>query len=180
MNYVWSSRSSYATIMTSSGPNVDELDNFRRQWQNEVSRKRRPAAGPLSTTRPQDFQTQNVGHVRASGPQNFDKRNDDDFEPRTYHDLPDVESDLKLGASRSHLDQPKPVTALDHYEQAVEKESLGNLGDSLQLYRTAFKVSRLLNSRPLIAVEAVLTIRSLMTKSTNCTKRSTFRRLPLL
>lgn len=34
----------------------------------------------------------------------------------------------------------EPVTALDHYERAVEKESQGSLGDSLMLYRKAFRV----------------------------------------
>lgn len=40
--------------------------------------------------------------------------------------------------------QPKakqePVSALEHYEKAVEKEALGSLGDSLRHYRTAFRV----------------------------------------
>jgi F-box protein 9 len=33
-----------------------------------------------------------------------------------------------------------PRTALEHYEKAVEKESQGSLGDSLNLYRKAFRV----------------------------------------
>ncbi len=31
-------------------------------------------------------------------------------------------------------------SALEHYERAVEKESQGSLGDSVNLYRKAFKV----------------------------------------
>ncbi|KAJ6784252.1 hypothetical protein PWT90_09579 [Aphanocladium album] len=34
----------------------------------------------------------------------------------------------------------KLVSALDHYEEAMEKESQGNMGDSLQLYRKAYKM----------------------------------------
>ncbi|KAL1836731.1 hypothetical protein VTJ49DRAFT_4723 [Mycothermus thermophilus] len=34
----------------------------------------------------------------------------------------------------------EPVTALEHFERAVEKEAAGNLGDSLRLYRQAFKM----------------------------------------
>ncbi|KAI1418897.1 hypothetical protein F5Y12DRAFT_721451 [Xylaria sp. FL1777] len=34
----------------------------------------------------------------------------------------------------------EPKTALDFYEHAVERESAGKLGDSLQLYRTAFRM----------------------------------------
>lgn len=33
-----------------------------------------------------------------------------------------------------------PVTALDHYEKAVEREAAGSLGDSLKLYRKAFRM----------------------------------------
>jgi F-box protein 9 len=34
----------------------------------------------------------------------------------------------------------EPRSALEHYEKAVERESQGSLGDSLNLYRKAFKV----------------------------------------
>ncbi|KAK0630080.1 hypothetical protein B0T17DRAFT_607135 [Bombardia bombarda] len=34
----------------------------------------------------------------------------------------------------------EPVTALEHYERAVEREVAGNLGDSLELYRKAFRM----------------------------------------
>lgn len=34
----------------------------------------------------------------------------------------------------------KLESALDHYEEAMEKEAQGNMGDSLQLYRKAYKV----------------------------------------
>jgi F-box protein 9 len=34
----------------------------------------------------------------------------------------------------------EPVSALEHYEKAVEREVAGKLGDSLSLYRKAFRV----------------------------------------
>lgn len=34
----------------------------------------------------------------------------------------------------------KPVTALEHYEKAVENETAGRLGESLRLYRKAFRM----------------------------------------
>ncbi|RQM08392.1 hypothetical protein DH86_00002632, partial [Scytalidium sp. 3C] len=34
----------------------------------------------------------------------------------------------------------EPRTALEHYEKAVERETLGSLGDSLSLYRKAFRM----------------------------------------
>jgi F-box protein 9 len=33
------------------------------------------------------------------------------------------------------------VSALDHYEEAMEKEAQGNMGESLRLYRKAYRVS---------------------------------------
>ncbi|KAG8411207.1 hypothetical protein J3459_016551 [Metarhizium acridum] len=35
--------------------------------------------------------------------------------------------------------QKELVSALDHYEEAMEKEALGNMGDSLKLYRKAYR-----------------------------------------
>lgn len=32
------------------------------------------------------------------------------------------------------------VSALDHFEEAMEKEAIGNMGDSLHLYRQAYRV----------------------------------------
>ena len=37
--------------------------------------------------------------------------------------------------------EKEPVSALDHYERAVERETQGQLGESLKLYQKAFKVS---------------------------------------
>ncbi|OAQ97552.1 hypothetical protein LLEC1_05943 [Akanthomyces lecanii] len=48
-----------------------------------------------------------------------------------------------LGSSMDAAAKPranKLVSALDHYEEAMEKEAEGNMGDSLQLYRKAYKM----------------------------------------
>lgn len=37
----------------------------------------------------------------------------------------------------------KIVSALDYYEEAMEKEAQGNMGESLQLYRKAYRVWRI-------------------------------------
>lgn len=67
----------------------------------------------------------------------------DEVEPRAYHDLPDKEELKKLGVDGQNHDRnpyKEPSTALEHYERAVEKETQGNLGDSMRHYRRAFKV----------------------------------------
>ncbi|KAI1174278.1 hypothetical protein F4777DRAFT_554482 [Nemania sp. FL0916] len=70
---------------------------------------------------------------------------DDDYVP-----APVFEGDGTVATTRArggHLvdsegsEAPKePETALDFYEHAVERESTGKLGDSLQLYRKAFRM----------------------------------------
>jgi F-box protein 9 len=44
----------------------------------------------------------------------------------------------------------KPTSALEHFEQAVSKEAQGMLGESLDLYRKAYKVCQC--SFPLVRV----------------------------
>ncbi|RPA81270.1 hypothetical protein BJ508DRAFT_414914 [Ascobolus immersus RN42] len=39
-----------------------------------------------------------------------------------------------------HITRAAPTTALQHFEQAVEKEGQGDLGESLKLYRKAFRM----------------------------------------
>lgn len=121
-----------------------DLESFREQWRAEVRKqKQRPtnhdrnsqsAAGPsrrhdtrppTSTYRPPDHGWEDV-------------------EPRSYHDL-----DERHGGGR-RLDETEeeaarhrePESALEHYEKAVERESQGSLGDSVRLYRTAFKLDQ--------------------------------------
>ena len=45
-----------------------------------------------------------------------------------------------LVAEKGPGDAEEPRSALEHYERAVEKECLGSLGESVSLYRKAFKV----------------------------------------
>jgi F-box protein 9 len=44
-------------------------------------------------------------------------------------------------------EEEKPDTALQLYEQAVEKESIGNLGESVKLYRRAFRIDENVGER---------------------------------
>lgn len=47
------------------------------------------------------------------------------------------------------------VSALDHYEEAMEKEAQGNMGESLRLYRKAYRVSSVLHVILLPASQSV-------------------------
>lgn len=128
-----------------------ELESFRRQWREELSARARNAngeAGPSNTARPQPGRRKSI--VPPPPPKTLSKRPErpegwDEIEPRAYHDLPDKEAELKLGVAGQGLvrgaSAKEPKSALEHYEKAVEKETQGSLGDSLALYRKAFKVS---------------------------------------
>lgn len=147
-----------------------ELESFRKQWQEEVTSRR--ANIP---------QTVPVPNIQFAGPSTLPQR-----PPRTKHTRENpktAEEDNTVEHQSLHFDGPsgaaegveddeidpygkksgnrEPKSALEHYEKAVEKETQGSLGDSLDLYRKAFRVS-------LISIEQttklLLTIISLMIK----------------
>ncbi|KAI0855155.1 hypothetical protein F4860DRAFT_53306 [Xylaria cubensis] len=70
----------------------------------------------------------------------------DDDDEEDYVPAPVFEGDGSSSVARKGghtLDEEKakePKTALDFYEHAVERETTGKLGDSLQLYRKAFRM----------------------------------------
>lgn len=126
-----------------------ELQRFREQWRAEVAQHRRPKAASGEEPRSQEKKNQpqagpsvpTTGRSLARTKAIQDLY--DEVEPRAYHDLPDKEELKKLGIDGQNHDRnpyKEPSTALEHYERAVEKETQGNLGDSLSHYRRAFKV----------------------------------------
>lgn len=136
--------------MSDDAPTESELDRFREQWRQEVARNRRPE--PRTTTtrterkRPPPQQQREV-HAGPSQPRNVVDYSEQ-IEPKSYHDLPDKEAHMKLVNAGQDHDRDlfkEPVTALEHYERAVEKETQGQLGDSLKHYRQAFKVAKIVN-----------------------------------
>lgn len=119
-----------------------ELEKFRQQWQAEVSARAQSgsnkglateagAAGPSRTSRP-PAAPRIASHKVAE--------DHGDIEPQAYHDLDAPSSAGAAGSSK--IGGEEPNTALEHYEKAVEREAQGSLGDSLALYRKAYKVSQ--------------------------------------
>ena len=135
-----------------------ELEAFRQRWREEVqARNRQPAPHPQpqsSQSQPERREQRKTHHVAqpasvvAPGPSSSTRRREvtdysEEVEPKTYHDLPDKEEQLRLGTEGQNRDRrlaQEPTSALEHYERAVEKETQGHLGDSIQHYRRAFKV----------------------------------------
>lgn len=120
-----------------------ELESFREQWRAEV-RARHPStaeAQPQASTSNHN-ESSRAAVPRSSRPAQLNAGNpraldtDEDYvQTRVFDDAEPTQAAQKNGQERE-----EPVTALEHYERAVEKEAQGSLGDSLSLYRKAFRV----------------------------------------
>ena len=131
-----------------AGAASEELERFRQQWQEEVISRNK---GQLSAYNNIAISEQKSGAAGPSHslppPQNTQKTTQEahnDWE-YGYHDPEDRDETRNLGeASRGLLSSSRePTSALEHYERAVERETEGSLGDSLNHYRKAYKVSGL-------------------------------------
>lgn len=130
-----------------------ELESFREQWRAEV-RARNPAAS--GSHQQSSTSTNHAGlsqrtaapgppprpttHLSSGKPKTLDT--DEDYVAPLAFDDPEPIQPLQSDqpTRQKGKENGEPVTALDHYERAVEKESQGSLGDSLMLYRKAFRV----------------------------------------
>jgi F-box protein 9 len=137
-----------------------ELESFREQWRAEVRAK---VPGPKSETQYQPQSGTNVGPSniakttrRASRAAELprvlgkklvqhDEVEDEYHRTQSFDEPAPVPilgdgNDVK-GKGKEDEVEREPVSALEHYEKAVERELAGKLGDSLSLYRKAFRVS---------------------------------------
>ncbi len=128
--------------MDSSSDINSELESFREQWRAEFrARNAIPAgqqqansAGPSRSRRPV-----------PSGQPDLSKRPaapdiDEDYVRARPFEEPDQKHVAPQSPAQNSFEGKEPLSALDHYEKAVEKEAQGSLGDSLRLYRKAFRV----------------------------------------
>lgn len=120
-----------------------ELESFRQQWLNDLhsrhealgykSRPSGPSSGPKQHRKQPSGPSQST--VKKPAPADDDE---DYFEGRSFDEPPEPSGHTLAGPSKS---APKElISALDHFERAMEKEAEGNMGDSLKLYRQAYKV----------------------------------------
>lgn len=110
---------------------------------------RRTASSPTRSRRPAPPLPQQVDPADAE---------DDYFKPQSFDDLPSpapVTGHTLDGSVRPPPAQVTPsspsegrlVSALDHYEEAMEKEAQGSMGDSLKLYRQAYRLDHRVDKR---------------------------------
>lgn len=130
--------------------NNPDLETFRKQWQEEVTaRLKGENRIPRDSNVPILSVNGAISTVTALLPPGVVPQEDaepvDGISPQTYHDLEDKEDARKLGwdgsgGHPSSQTSKEPKSALEHYEKAIEREDQGNLGESLGLYRQAFRV----------------------------------------
>ncbi len=132
--------------------NSQELESFREQWRAEVrgrpsttaSQLQSTGAGPSSSlTAPISLPHRTLQHsnkpVKSQKPASHDH---DDYyvQPRAFDEDGPAITETSAEEVTQESKSKDPVTALEHYEKAVEREAVGKLGESLSLYRKAFRV----------------------------------------
>ncbi|KAG5916107.1 hypothetical protein E4U42_007802 [Claviceps africana] len=142
-------------MTSASGPGLDsELESFRRQWLSEVRTKQ--GSEPVSPGKPD---AQPKPPSRAPSPTNL--RNaapvpsaEEDESSCPHGPFDDASTAAAAGPSGTTVDgsvRTPPgrelVSALDHYEEAMAKEAEGNMGDSLKLYRRAYRLDNRVDRR---------------------------------
>lgn len=119
------------------GKEEDELESFRRQWLEEV-RTRHPAQ-PAPEARPTERKISLPPQTQVQLPQ--EPEDEADYDSHAKVDTSELDGEfrsLELGSQKA--EEKDPQSALEHFERAIEKEDQGRLGDSLTLYRKAYRV----------------------------------------
>jgi F-box protein 9 len=128
-----------------------ELESFRQQWRAEVTARSKvdDSKGHRKNSFSQASKRKQPGPSRlAAGTATVehDEEEDDAGSTAPVKGLdsgtngPSTNTEDIVGFGNGATIR-EPRSALEHYERAVERESQGSLGDSLNLYRKAFKVS---------------------------------------
>ena len=135
-----------------AGDTAEELERFRQQWQEEVTGRSKKASSTSASkaaksTRSAAKSSLAAGPERNAAPsfhrQYRDTETHDDFDDHGYDDLENKDELQKLdavGDKSQRTTKQEPNSALEHYERAVEKESEGSLGDSVNHYRKAYRL----------------------------------------
>lgn len=127
-----------------------ELESFREKWRAEVRAKNTATSGsqqqetvPQPTTAGSHVESSKFNIPRpprsthlSSGKPRVADTDEDHVQDRVF----DEQAPVEVVREEAKDANKEPVSALEHYELAVEKEGMGRLGESLTLYRKAFRV----------------------------------------
>jgi F-box protein 9 len=125
-----------------------ELESFRQKWLSDLkTRNEHPeppaetsaAGGSSSSRRPHHGPISSLPHRPGPVPADDGEDEEDDVQSPSFDR---EEPALTHPTQEAHHDRKgkKLVSALDHFEEAMHKEGQGNMGDSLKLYRKAYRV----------------------------------------
>ncbi|KAI4655954.1 hypothetical protein J4E93_000670 [Alternaria ventricosa] len=133
-----------------------ELESFRQKWREEVtarakgkapasSASAKPTATSSSTGKPHPSKSNAQDAQHHTRARSLSLEGGDEVNSYTYHNLGEKQHGRRLDETSAQTaaaiaEEAEPRSALEHYEKAVEKESQGSLGDSVDLYRKAFKL----------------------------------------
>ncbi|GCB28232.1 F-box protein pof7 [Aspergillus awamori] len=124
-----------------------ELESFRRQWREEVARRVKPSRPQPAQPRPTKPTATSSSHIPPTHHEVSERREEEDGGVASvdHSEIVHGVGHLSLGVAdedvfHSRVPRSEPKSALEHFERAVEKEAEGNLGDSLQHYRKAYRL----------------------------------------
>lgn len=133
-----------------------ELESFRQKWREEVtarakgkapasSASAKPTTTSSSTGKPHPNKSNASDAQHHTRTRSLSLEGGDEVNSYTYHNLGEKQHGRRLDETSAQTaaaiaEEAEPRSALEHYEKAVEKESQGSLGDSVDLYRKAFKL----------------------------------------
>lgn len=129
-----------------------ELESFRRQWREEVARRTHPSRSNVPQLKSSVSSATRPGYLpptrHAASERTVEEDEIDEVTSTDQGEIIHGVEQLSLGkidedAFHSQAPRREPRSALEHFERAVEKEAEGSLGDSLQHYRKAYRVSLL-------------------------------------
>lgn len=124
----------------------DELESFRQQWREEVTRRSKPKAAPAAPATPAPTAPPPTRLPPTRHEASDRKEIEEEGPPLASFDPDELAhqvGELSVEPPEddfSRRDVAEPTSALEHFERAVEKEAEGNLGDSLSHYRKAYRV----------------------------------------
>ncbi|TDZ40265.1 F-box protein pof7 [Colletotrichum spinosum] len=130
--------------MAENPPKLDnELESFRQQWRSELQSKKPESKSETSQSKKAEPSSCLKSSAPPESSQSAPKRTQVEEDEEYARSLSFDEAPPSTGGTLEQFEPPKDkklVSALDHFEEAVEKEAIGNLGDSLKLYRKAFRL----------------------------------------
>ncbi|KAK6214777.1 F-box domain-containing protein [Colletotrichum tabaci] len=131
--------------MMDEPPQLDsELESFRQQWRSELNTKKTIPELQTSQSRRKapafSKPSAPAESSRVAAAKRSQLEEDEEYARSLVFDEPTPLPSGPSSVQSAPQEAKELVSALDHFEEAVEKEAIGSLGDSLKLYRKAFRM----------------------------------------